>query len=87
MRTGGDEQAAIPEVTTSVSGRKRGRPPLKPLIKIMEESDTGRVTDQAVWWKGRVRISGIGSDCKATAQWKGRVKSCDIGDDDKDLTF
>ena len=43
MRTGGDEQATILEVTTSVSGRKRGRPPRKPLIKTTEKSDTGRV--------------------------------------------
>ena len=43
MRTGGDEQATILEVTTSVSGRKRGRPPRKPVIKTTEESDTGRV--------------------------------------------
>ena len=32
------------EVTTSVSGRKRRRPPRNPLIKTTEESDTGRVT-------------------------------------------
>ena len=44
MRTGGDEQATILEVTTSVSERKRGRPPRKPLIKTTEESDTRRVT-------------------------------------------
>ena len=43
MRTGADEQATILEVTTSVSGRKRGRPPRKPVIKTTEKSDTGRV--------------------------------------------
>eukprot|EP00117_Sycon_ciliatum_P029840 scpid89451/ scgid23665/ len=48
MRTGGDQQATILEVTTSVSGRKRGRPPRKPLIKTTEESDTGRVTRRCV---------------------------------------
>ena len=48
MRTGGDEQAAILEVTTSVSGRKLGRPPRKPVIKTTEESDTGRVAGGVV---------------------------------------
>ena len=46
MRTGGDEQSMILEVTMSVSGRKRGRPPRKPVIKTMEESDTARVAGQ-----------------------------------------
>ena len=79
MRTVGDQQAAILEVTTSVSGRKRGRPPRKPLIKTTEESDTGRVTRRCV---GRDESGPAASEVtsrRLTAQWKGRVKSCDIG--------